>query len=208
MAPLSDQQVTLIFNRIIADGVTNRDIQSDLLDHYCCFIEEKLSAGIDFDSAYQVAFQTITPNGMHEIQEELYYLLGFKQITIMKRIIYGASFLTAFFISTGIMFKTMHWTGGPILLMAGFFLLIITAVSLLLNSIKNRKAHSAAYNMRAIAGLMAALLIATGGIFKILACPTASMQIVAGLILLNFIFLPLFFYQLYQGAIQINPKTN
>ena len=43
-----------------------------------------LSTGADFESAYKIAFQAITPNGMHEIQEELYFMLNHKQQTIMK----------------------------------------------------------------------------------------------------------------------------
>jgi hypothetical protein len=200
MEQLSASQVTLIFDRIIAGGVTDPGLQNDLLDHYCCFIEEKLNAGINFELAYSIAFQTITPNGMQEIQEELYFILNFNQQTIMKRIIYFSGFLTVFCISTLIMFKTMHWPGASVLYLVTFLLVIATAIILFSNSMKHWKSHTAVYNARVVAGFIAALLISVGSIFKSLHYPTASIQITAGVLLLNLIFLPIFFYQLYQQA--------
>ena len=73
MVQLNDTQVAVILDRIIADGITNTDLQNGLLDHYCCHIEEKMSSGCDFEKAYNNAFTAITPNGMHEIQEELFF---------------------------------------------------------------------------------------------------------------------------------------
>ncbi|HTD97778.1 MAG TPA: hypothetical protein VK668_00760 [Mucilaginibacter sp.] len=207
MQQLNDGQVMIILNRIIADGVIDNDLQNGLLDHYCCFIEEMLLTGADFESAYNTAFRAITPNGMHEIQEELYFILNYNQQTNMKRIIYLSSFLTVFCISSVIMFKTMHWPGASILFTIAFVLVIATAIILFSNSIKHWKSHTAGYNVRVVTGFMSALLISVGAIFKSLQYPTAAIQIVAGVLLLNLIFLPMFFYHLYRGEI-INTTKN
>ena len=198
----------IILDHIIADGVTDNDLQNELLDHYSCFIEELLLTGADFESAYKIAFQAITPNGMHEIQEELDFILNHKQQTIMKRIIYFSCFLTVFCISTVIMFKTMHWPGASILFLAAFFLVIATAIILFSNSIKHWRSHTAGYNVRVVTGFISALLISVGAIFKSLHYPTAGAQVVAGVLLLNLIFLPMFFYHLYQGKIINTSKIN
>jgi hypothetical protein len=207
MEQLNNDQVTIILDRIIADGVSNNDLQNGLLDHYCCFIEERLATGLDFESAYAIAFQNITPNGMHEIQEELYFILNFNKQTIMKRIIYFFGFLTAFFISTGIVFKNLHWPGNPIVLSTGFILLIFTAVILLFNSLKHRKSHTSGYNARVIVGFIAALLIAAGNIFRLFEMKGGAILFVLGMGLLNFVFLPMFFYYLYQKAAENTSKT-
>jgi hypothetical protein len=208
MKPLSEQQVTLICDRIAGDGVTDRNLQNGLLDHYCCFIEELLLTGVDFESAYKMAFQAITPNGIHEIQEELYFILNFKQQTIMKRAIYFSCFLTLFCMSTLVMFKTMHWPGASILFQVAFLSVIASAIILFSNSLAHWKSHTAAYNTRVVTGFISALLISAGSIFKSLHYPTAGIQIVAGCLLLNLIFLPLFFNHLYRGAITNTSKIS
>ena len=208
MQQLNDEQVLTILNRIIADGITDNDLQIGLLDHYCCFIEETLLTGTDFESAYNTAFRAITPNGMHEIQEELYLILNYNQHTNMKRIIYLSSFSTVFCISTVIMFKTMHWSGASILFQIAFLLVITTAVILFSNSIKHWKSHTLGYNIRVVTGFIAASLISVGAIFKSLHYPTAGFQIVTGVLLLNLVFLPMFFYHLYRGAILKTSKIN
>ena len=71
MALLTDEQVYLIRERIKAE-VSDAALCNDLLDHYCCFVEEQMDTGTNFETAYQKAFKAITPNGMHEIQEELF----------------------------------------------------------------------------------------------------------------------------------------
>ena len=207
MGQLNDNQVTLILDRIIADGVTDHDLQNELLDHYCCFIEERLLPGADFETVYDIAFQSITPNGMHEIQQELYFILNFNKQTIMKRIIYLSGFITVFFISTGIMFKTLHWPGGPGLVLISLFLVIIMSAILFSNSLNHWKSHSRMYNTRVVTGFVSALLIADGIIFKLLHFAGGSLQVVTGVFLLNLVYLPILFYGLYKQAMENSLKT-
>ena len=150
MERLSDNQVTLILDRIIADGVTDKNLQNDLLDHYCCFIEERLRDEDDFEAVYNIAFQHITPNGMQEIQQELYLMLNFNKQTIMKRIIYLFGFITLFFISTSILFKTSHWPYANILVLISPFLVMATSAILFYNSLKHWKSNTYLHNTRVI----------------------------------------------------------
>jgi hypothetical protein len=202
MVQLSYEQVATIAGRVEKD-VSNEQLRNDLLDHYCCYIEEQMENGSDFEVAYNNAFVAITPNGMHEIQEELFFLLTFKKQTNMKRIIYGFGFFAAFFISTGLMFKVMHWPGATVMTVVGFAMLIITVVALLVNATKYMGALPVVHKLRFMTGLVSALLISAGSIFKALHYPTANMQIVLGMVLLNFVFMPLFFFQLYKKAIAL-----
>ena len=207
MEQLSDSQITLILERIKVSGVIDNDLQNDLLDHYCCFIEARMLPGADFETVYNIAFENITPNGMQEIQHELYFIFNFNKQTIMKRIIYLFGFITVFFISTGIMFKTLHWPGGAVLILMCPFLVIITSAILFLNSLKHWKSHSRLYNTRVVTGFMSALLIANGLIFRLLHLAGGALQVVTGVFLLNLVFLPIFFYGLYKQAVEATPKT-
>jgi len=201
MTGLSDEQVGAIADHIKKGGVTNAELIDDLLDHYCCFIENEMALGTGFEIAYQKAFKAITPNGTLEIQEELYLVLNLKQ-TIMKRFTYSSSFIAAFCISAGMTLKVQHWTGGRQLLLAGLLALIVTCITLLSNSLKHVKNHSLAYNTRVLTGFTSGLLIAIGGIIKMLQWPGSDIVMVTGLMVLNFVFLPLFFYHLYKQATQ------
>jgi hypothetical protein len=160
-----------------------------------------MSAGDDFNDAYNKAFCAITPNGMSEIQEELFFLLTIKTQTNMKRIIYASGFFAAFFISTGLMFRTVHWSYSSQIMSIGFGALIISSCAIFINSLKFSKNHPLQYNIRVVVGFLAALFISSGSIFKTLYFPGANIQIVAGMSLLNFVFIPMFFYHLYKQAV-------
>ena len=121
----------------------------------------------------------------------------------MKQFIYTFGFLATFLISTGNLFRFRHWPHAGYLLFFGFLCLIMTIFALLGNLIKHAKSNFTAYNIRVFAGILAGLLIATGSMFKLNHYPTASLQLTLGMCLLNFIFLPMFFYQLYKQSLTI-----
>lgn len=201
MVTLSDEQVDLICSRISADGIRTGSLLTGLLDHYCCYIEEELNNGSDFEHAYKKAFTAITPNGMHEIEEELFFLLHFKKQTNMKRLIYGSGFLAAFLICVGMMLKIFHWPGASVTMFIGFAALIVTMGALMIHATVHMKKYSSDYKIRIFAGFIAGVLISSGSMFKILYYPTANIQIMIGMMVLNFVFLPLFFYQLYKQSL-------
>ena len=200
MIPLSDEQVTIIENRI-RSAISDDSLGNDLLDHYCCFIEEQMSNGKSFNDAYDMAFQAISPNGIQEIQEELFFLLTFKKQTNMKRITYGLGFLAAFLISSGIMFRIFHWPFAGFLMSWGFGALFTTMLLLIYSSVKRMPSLPAFVNLRTFAGLIAGLLIASGNLFKLHYWPTANIQMLVGMVVLNVLFLPMLFYHMYQQAL-------
>jgi hypothetical protein len=58
------------------------------------------------------------------------------------------------------------------------------------------------YNARMLVGFAAVLLISVGSIFKSLLYPGSNMLVLSGMVLLNLVFLPMFFYHLYKQALQ------
>lgn len=200
MYQLHEDEIDVVLARITA-GVQNASLAADLLDHYCCHMEEAMGTGADFETAYRTAYQAITPGGTHEIQEELFFLLTFKKQTNMKRLIYGAGFLATFLISSGLLFRFLQWPGANVIMISGFGALIVTLIALLTSSLKHMKTYPASYNVRVFAGFIAGMLISAGSMFKGMHWPTANIQILLGMVILNVVFLPLFFYHLYQKAI-------
>ena len=196
---LRDDHIAAISSRLTEGGIKDTRLHSDLLDHICCYLEEQ--AGEDFEWLLDQALQILAPNGVHEIEEERFFLFHFHKQLTMKRILFFSGFATTFLLTTGFTFKLMHWPGANICLITGNIALIATAFIIATNAFRRARSHSAAFNVRVFTGVLAAILIAGGSIFKVLHFPTASIQFVLGILLLNFVFLPLFFYQLYKQSL-------
>ena len=203
MYQLSEAHIETIEQRILQSGPINASLQNDLLDHYCCYIEEQMSEGKDFETAYNTAYKAISPDGVQDIQTELILLLTINKQIGMKRLLYSFGFLAAFFISAGLTFKIMSWPGASVILFSGFAALFVSVIVLLVNAMQQARNHSVAYNARIIMGTISGLLIAAGSMFKILYYPGANILTLLGMISFSLLFLPMFFYQLYKKAIAV-----
>lgn len=197
---LPDSYIDIIDARLREGGIKDDKLHADLLDHICTYIEEH-EGDQGFEELLQQALRAVAPGGVHEIEEERYFLFHFQKQITMKRILFFGGFATTFLISMGIMFKLMHWPGASIMLVWGNASLIFTMVLVAANAFKNIKVHSAAFRLRIFAGVVSAILIGTGSIFKAHHWPGASIMFVLGMVILNFIFLPMFFYHLYRQSI-------
>ena len=201
MFQLSEKYIEIIEQRILQSGLTNTSLQNDLLDHYCCFIEEQMNDEQDFERAYKTAYSAITPDGAQDIETELILLLTFNKQIGMKRLLYGAGFVAAFCMSIGFLCRMMHWEPANIFIAIGSAALILAVVVLLVNTVKYYRVHPVAYNVRVLSGVFAGVLLGAGSIFKVLYFPYANVLNVSGMVMLTLLFLPLFFYQLYKKAI-------
>jgi hypothetical protein len=201
MYPLNDEQVDLIGRRLSAGGVKTGKLHEDLLDHVCCFVESRMERDEDFDLAYREALEAIAPSGYHEIEEELFFLIHFHKQLTMKRILFFSGFATCFLITSGMLFKLLHWPGANVMMVTGFAALIFTSFVICANALKHFASQSASYKWRIMAGVLAAVMISTGTIFKIFHFPFANVLSLLGIVTLNLVFLPMFFYQLYRQAL-------
>jgi hypothetical protein len=196
---LHDEHIEMIRRKLSEGGINDVRLHADLLDHICCYIEEQEAE--DFDLLLGQACYLLAPNGLQEIEEERFFLFHFHKQLTMKRILFFSGFATTFLLTTGFTFKLMHWPGANVCLVTGNLGLIISIALIAINGVKRAKSHSLAFNVRIFTGIVAALLIAVGSIFKLFHFPSASIQFVLGILLLNFVFLPLFFYQLYKQSL-------
>lgn len=198
MALLSNEQVELVYQRIAA-AITNERLRGELLDHFCCYLEEHDSS--DFETDYQRALQAICPEGIGEIQNEVTYFLTLKTHTIMKKIIFSSGFVAAFCLSMSMLFRQMHYPGAVVLSVTGSLGLLISVATILIRSLRTADRQPTMYLVRTFSGFAAAFFIASGSIFKALWFPTANIQLMVGFVVLSFVFIPLFFYHLYQQSL-------
>lgn len=198
MYRLSEKEIDIVYQRLSLEELNSRRLGHELLDHVCCSIEEKITEGADFETAYENAISGIVPNGTKEIEFELFFIINFQKQISMKKVIFITGFISAFLLSTGIMFKTMKWFMSNVLLVTGFALLVVTLLMLSIYIKKYVKNQSIAFRVRSFTGIISVLLIATGLIFRIFTFDGANILYGLGTITFNFIFLPLFFYHLYK----------
>lgn len=204
MVTLNENQVELICERIFQNPLQDTDLQDSLLDHFCCFVESKMSEGFSFEESIREASVAIAPHGVGEIEEELFFIIHFKTQLTMKRILYFSSFLVAFSLSFYLLFKHLHWPYANVLLQLGNVILLFFALpSLVALAFKNKNGLDKMDKIRLSIGVVAGGLISTGMIFKGLYFPGAGIMFTIGCGIFACLFLPIFFYQLYQKSIQL-----
>lgn len=199
---LNEQEVERVWSALDQQSLASKELGEDLLDHFCCAIEELKATGKSFEESLELAFARIAPHGVEEISYEWELMMSLKPHKQMKKILYLSGFITAFCISMTILLRTMHWNDyANVLQVSGFLSLLLFGLpAIVVMAIRNRKLLNKIDMFRMSIGVLAAALFSVGMIFKTLHFPGAGMFFSVGMLLFTFIFLPIFFIQLYQRA--------
>ena len=120
----------------------------------------------------------------------------------MKKLLYVCGFIAAIGMSSGIMFRQFNWSGSAVLMLIGSIGLLVAMGTLLYQVVKFPGIMSVQARIRLIAGALGGILVSTGTLFKIQHFPTANIQVGLGMIILIILFIPLFFWELYQREIR------
>jgi hypothetical protein len=197
MLELSDRQFEEI-ESIVQSSISNRQLQLELIDHCCCYVEEQMSLGMPFEEALKRSISLLSPNGLHIIEVELNVVLQSKNLRIMKALTYFFGFIAAFFIIIGFMMRMLHWPGADYALFAGNTGLIISMFSLLVQIVIYGKGFTSTSLTRATSGAFGGFAVGAGSFFKLMHWPGANIMFVIGMCIIAFVFVPLFFWQLYR----------
>jgi hypothetical protein len=201
MNKLTDKQVDYIFDQVNKSQIDSEELKEDLVDHFCCVIEDNLRHGGNFEESYEKAYRIICPNGLDEIYQESIFLLSPKRIKIMKKLLFVTAFIATFILMTGILFKVQHWpAGGWILLTAAVVLIFVLLPLVLLHFYKTEYSKFISYKMKYILGYLGLALLLTGGVLKFLHLPGAGWTLLISVVILNFGYLPILFYRSYKGS--------
>lgn len=98
---IEETRLELVRSYLICNGITSQDLQDDLLDHFCCVIEENMEAGKSFDESLSGAIARVTPDGPLEIQNDLNYLLTVKKNIMLRKLVFTTSYISVFIILLG-----------------------------------------------------------------------------------------------------------
>jgi hypothetical protein len=201
MAELSDATYDVIVQRVTVT-ITDVQLQSELIDHCCCTVEELMNLGLPCEEAIDRAFLRLAPDGLHEIEDAFNHIQTRLILTIMKKTVYFSGFVAAFCILIGLMFKIMHWPGATAILITGNLSLSVCLLAILYGLLTNKTTFPRMTYSRILFGVVGGMLLASGIFFKIMHWPGASILLVLGMFLITFIFLPIFFWQLYRSEMK------
>ncbi|MCA6437210.1 MAG: hypothetical protein ACK5QC_13725 [Bacteroidota bacterium] len=192
MFQLNDKQVDFIFDDIRARGIKNEDLQYNLVDHVCCIIEQNLKEGGDFENFYQQTISKFYKKNLIEIEEETHLLINFKYYYTMKKIMNISGLLSALFALTGIIFKFLWWPGAGILLVLGFSIFSLFFLPIAF-TIKQKQNKSKANQFQNLIGTFCGSVLSLSILFKIMHWPGANIMGLSSILLLLFVFTPIFY---------------
>ncbi|MBS1584765.1 MAG: hypothetical protein JSS82_04400 [Bacteroidetes bacterium] len=199
MYQLSEAQIEMVRQRLLDSGLKNASLQSELLDHFCCFIELQIDKGADFETAYADAYKAITPHGGNDIETERLLLMTINKQIGMKRLIYISGFASAFLYPLSLTANIFHWPSFNFIGFARHFLLFVTIVLIMVDAIKKRKSLSLFRKVYTSTGIIGGSLIAVATMIQIYLYDYAYYYTILGFAILAFLFLPLYFLDRYEN---------
>ena len=202
MSNLTNENIEYIFQIINGCNIESAEMKEDLIDHFCCAIEEEMKKGLSFQKSYDKAYQNICPNGFDEIQRETVYLLTFKKIKAMKRLMYVSGYLTVIGITTTFFLKLSGLAyGGITLLLSTAILIFLFLPSLFMNLYKRELTKSISEKIKYLFGFMGAELLMVFALFRINHWPWSTSIFLAAVVIINFAFFPFLFYKMYRKSV-------
>lgn len=201
MHTLNDQQIDFISNDIRTRGIAMVSLQHDLLDHICCVMEQELEPGGDFEQCYLSVISRFYRSELKEIETETVHLLTHKNYYTMKKTMMASGALSVGILTAGIIFKFLHLPGAAMMLVLGIFILsfIFLPLTFLLRVGEKQEKSQKAIS---VVGGVCAMLISLGVLFKIMHWPGANMMCSLSLLMMIFIFIPVYFFTGFR-----NPAT-
>ncbi|ADR20306.1 hypothetical protein MATR_20770 [Marivirga tractuosa] len=198
---ITDEQFSFISQKIKNSGISQKEVQDDLIDHFCCLVEIEMQRGNTFEEAYTYAYQQTTPNGFEEIQLETFFLLNHKKIILMKQFTYISGYLFALSTTAGAFFKIMHFPGANIMLFSGLMGLSFIFLPLLLfNKFKDKVFNLMSEKLKWIFGTLSLMLLLVGSSFKVLHLPGAMILLGIGMFIFGILFLPFLFFRMFKSS--------
>ena len=202
MSNLTEQNIDFITKVINDSKIESVEMKEDLIDHFCCAIEEEMKKGLNFEKSYDKAYQNICPDGFDEIRRETVYLLTFKKIKAMKRFMYLSGYLTAIGITTAFCMKLTHTPYGSIAVFASFiFLTFLFLPSLFMNLYKREISKTFTNKLMYLLGFIGILFLVASGLFKIMHWGYGQFLLFTSIAIINFALLPFLFFKMYRKSI-------
>lgn len=201
MSILSDQNVEFITKRINESKIESAEMREDLIDHFCCVIEEEMKNGKLFEESFEKAYNDICHDGFEELQNETVFLLTTKKINAMKKVLYLSGYLSVFGLTTLAFIKLSHLPGAKIVALITTSLLVFLFLPTLFLRLYSKHLSKTFLNkFMYIFGYLGLLFLLIFLIFKEFHLPGSLIIFLTLIIVFNFLFFPLFFLKIYRKS--------
>jgi len=202
MSNLTEQNLEFIIQVINRSKIESNEMKEDLIDHFCCAIEEEMRKGLNFEKSYDKAYQNICPDGFDEIQHETIFLLTSKKIKAMKRLMYVSGYLSVIGITTTVLMKFNHLAGGQIVLFSTASILVFLFLpALFINLYKRELTKSISDKLKYMSGLLGVVLLVAFVVFKTSHWSGSTMIFLTSVVIFNFVFFPFLFFKMYRKSV-------
>lgn len=194
---LNETQVELVSAYIRQNGVAQDGLHDDLLDHICTSIENRIRQGDPFEDAFLHTVKLFGPGGLMQVQQDTFQILT--EINApMKKVIFTFGLTSTFLLLAGTIFKLMHWPGANIMVVLGAGLLALAYLPLILH-FKLKESPSNEYIMH-LSGWVGLTFTVLGVLFKVMHWPGAGVTLLGGLVIMAFVYVPIYFYKQYRTS--------
>lgn len=201
MNKLNEEQVAYISGIINGSEIELTEMREDLIDHFCCAIEEEMEKGESFQKSFDKAYQNICPNGLDEIQLETVYLFTLKKIKTMKKLMYVSGYLTliGLTISMFLIISKFAFAGITVLLTAAV-LVFLFIPSFFLYLYNRGLTHSVSEKFTYTFGFIGTELLLFSALFRIQHWPWSTSIFWAAILIIGFAFFPLLLVKMYRKS--------
>jgi len=198
---LSKDQVDFILEDVRRNGIKTEELQLSLLDHICCVIENEMSPDKNFDDYYRSVLPRFFKKELKEIQEETDLLLTFKHYYAMKKVMLRSGMFSAITFVLGAILKIMHLPGANVVLLFSIFIISFIFLPIYF-LVKTKEVKVVKDKFLFGFGVLFGILFCISTLFKMLHWPGATILWLTSLVVLFFLFLPVFFFSGIR-----NPET-
>jgi hypothetical protein len=198
MSWLNKDQIQLIEADVENARLVLENLAEEITDHLCCEVEKLMESGKSFQEAYQIVKQQTGIDVLRKIQEDTLYLID-KNYRIMKTTMKITGNISLIMLGLGTLFKIFHWPGAGVMLVAGFMLLCILFFPLFIY-LQHQEGGTKGKTLMNASVLSGGVAYMAGVLFKVQHWPGASELLLAGTLIILFLFVPmLLFVQLKKN---------
>ena len=199
---LTESQIEQIAGTVNASAITSAEMKDDLTDHLCCMVEDEMSKGKEFETAYREALQRLCINGLSESQNGTIFLFTSKGWRKIDRVIYvsGIAVLAGFLLT--IVMKILHVPFAGLVLMAstlGATFLFFTILIRLIKEASDKRIKTFIFGsvVPYILGFNGIFLFMLSAVFTVFHFPGAQQMLIASIV---FICIAMFFFKIFRKS--------
>jgi hypothetical protein len=199
MNGLTEEQIDYITQFVNNSTIQSEEMKEDLIDHFCCAIEADMQKGKSFETAYDKAYHYICPDGFDEIQRETIFLLTFKNIKKMKKLLFFSGYLSAIGATTTLFMKMNHVMFGHLVsFITALILLFVFLPTLFMYLYKRDLTQFYGKKTMYISGFAGIAFLGLSALFWWMHWPLEGVFLLTALIAFNFAFFPMLFLKMYR----------